>query len=209
MVNVLNSLLIIAGSVEAENITTENGKIKTAQIEDLFIGTGGNVTFGEGATISWAMVSDPPTIPSSAGDVGSLPTNWVGTTYINENGVYTGEIVANQITAGTLSSATINTKDSAGKWTGIYARANHVPESNTMDFGFFYKDYCLLASLGGIFAVPSGQTLVIGSTTSEYYSGDIEVGCDIEVSGDAKFTGDVDFSNANVTGLSSTIATWG
>lgn len=49
----LNAREIVAGSVKAENIDTTTAKISTAKIEDLFIGTGGNVTMGAGAVIAW------------------------------------------------------------------------------------------------------------------------------------------------------------
>lgn len=49
-------------SLEANKITTNLAKIKTAQIENLVVGT--NVTMGPNATIKWAKVEDQPFIPN-------------------------------------------------------------------------------------------------------------------------------------------------
>jgi hypothetical protein len=94
----------------------------------LIVGT--NVTMGAGATITWDPTGASGVIPPTAGevgarpdswtptagDVGALATTWVGTTFINEYGLYTGTINANKINVGTLTGftltgATINVLD--------------------------------------------------------------------------------------------------
>lgn len=93
-------------SAMIENITTDqivagNAKISAAMIETLVVGK--NVQMGENATISWSQVSNKPSIPQTASDVGALPANSPKLTYIDAYGIYTGTINANQITAGTIS----------------------------------------------------------------------------------------------------------
>ncbi len=80
------------GTVLAENIDTTNAKISTAQIEDLIVGN--NVTMGPNATISWSKV-----IGSNAGAVSAWEDSGYAT-YIDNSGVYTGSIYANQIYGG-------------------------------------------------------------------------------------------------------------
>ncbi len=67
----------------------------------------GKITMDSGSSIAWGDVDNPPIIPTTAAEVGALATNWVGTTYINGSGVYTGSIVANQIISGTISAAMV------------------------------------------------------------------------------------------------------
>ena len=75
-------------SVYAENISTLNASISTAQIETLTVGT--NVIMGANATISWDNVTSQPTIPV-------LPS------YIQPT-----EITQTTITQTTIESPTIN-----------------------------------------------------------------------------------------------------
>lgn len=79
---------VYANKIEAKQIDVTEGRITTAQIEDLIVG--GNVTMGPGATISWGNVSGRP-----------------NTTYIDAYGIYTGTVQANQINTAGLSAEKI------------------------------------------------------------------------------------------------------
>lgn len=61
------------------------------------------ITLGANASINWTAMNKP-----SASQVGALATSWVGTTYINAYGLYTGQISASQINTGVLNAALIN-----------------------------------------------------------------------------------------------------
>ena len=100
-INVLDSLNKINGNYLSNNSVGAN-KLK---VNELIVGD--NIQMGPNAYISWNNVSNKPTIPNKASDVGALPTNWVGTTYINSEGVYTGTIVANQINTSNLGAEKI------------------------------------------------------------------------------------------------------
>jgi len=111
LIDLLNAQNIIAGAVKAENIDVTTAKITsaqigsvkaaqidvtdakigTAQIEALTVGT--NVTMGENASISWAKVTNQPSIPDG--------------THIDENGVYTGTVVTDQIDTTGLTAEEI------------------------------------------------------------------------------------------------------
>lgn len=94
--------LVVKGEIDAHalkvkgvNVLTTDDKIKVSAIEDLVVG--GNVKMGPNATISWSNVSNQPWIPTSAAEVGAIPS-----TYIDANGVWTGYINADRITTGQL-----------------------------------------------------------------------------------------------------------
>lgn len=73
---------IYAGTIEANKITVTDGKITTAQIEDLSVG--GNVTMGPTATISWNNVTNQPDL--SGGDqiyVGVTPPEDLSQLWLN------------------------------------------------------------------------------------------------------------------------------
>lgn len=92
-------------SVYATRINTLYGKISTSLIENLVVGS--NVTMGPYATISWANVSNKPTIPATDawGKIDwSIINNKPNTTYIDSNGVYTGTVAADKI-IGTFTLA--------------------------------------------------------------------------------------------------------
>lgn len=87
-------------NVYAKNISTINGKITTAQIENLVVG--GNVTMGPNATISWSKVTNQPDIPKMSLDA------WKASgyaTYIDEYGVYAGTVYADKIEGGVAKLA--------------------------------------------------------------------------------------------------------
>ena len=99
---------VYTGSVTTNQLVAGTAKITTGMIENLVVGT--NVSMGANASISWSNVSNRPTIPTTASDVGALPS-----TYINSEGVWTGKVNANTITTGTLSGDKIN----GGTITGV------------------------------------------------------------------------------------------
>lgn len=113
----INGQEVIAGNflsgtmidkIKANQIDVTTAKITTAQIENLIVGT--NVTMGATATISWAsQVTGKPFIPTTASDVGALSTGSPMLTFISGTGIYTGSLTANQITAGKITSAFIDT----------------------------------------------------------------------------------------------------
>ena len=104
----LTSEGVYTGSVTTNQLVAGTAKITTGMIENLVVGS--NVSMGSNASISWSNVSGRPTIPTTAGEVGALPS-----TYINSEGVWTGKVNANSITAGTMSGDKIN----GGTITGV------------------------------------------------------------------------------------------
>lgn len=156
------STAITGDGIIADVIKSGTLDCSLLNVTNLVVGV--NVAMGSGASISWANVSNKPTIPTTASQVGaradtwlptasqvgarpstwlptaseigarpstwlptalevgarssswlptpsqigSLATTWVGTTYINEAGLYTGKIIANQIVGGTIDGVTIN-----------------------------------------------------------------------------------------------------
>lgn len=91
---------VVADSVEATNITTVNGKIQTAQIEELVVG--GNVTMGQNARISWSHVDDQPTILDDT-DVTTITETTIQTTTVTAQNLNVN--AAN--VSGTLNSASL------------------------------------------------------------------------------------------------------
>lgn len=87
--------------IDPNNLDTETAKIKTAQIEQLEVGS--NVIMGPLATISWNNVQGaPPPYSDQQALSAWLSTGYA--TYITVNGLYTGvvaadKIIGNQITA--------------------------------------------------------------------------------------------------------------
>jgi hypothetical protein len=86
--------------VYATNISALLGKITVAQIEQLEVGT--NVTMGPNASISWSQVSSRPYIPSTAADVGAIPS-----TYIDAYGVFTPMVYASNLYGTAISGKTL------------------------------------------------------------------------------------------------------
>jgi hypothetical protein len=102
----VNALEITAGKVHAEDIDTTNAKIAVGQIEQLIVGA--NVVLGPDATIGWAQVLNPPSIPDSPEDIGALPIASPKLTNITATGIYTGTITASQINTSGLSAEKIH-----------------------------------------------------------------------------------------------------
>ena len=97
----LTSNGVYTGTVATNQLVAGTAKISTALIESLVVGS--NVSMGSNASISWSNVSGKPTIPTTAGEVGALPS-----TYINAEGIWTGKVSASSITTGTMSADKIS-----------------------------------------------------------------------------------------------------
>ncbi|WP_024834144.1 phage tail protein [Ruminiclostridium josui] len=98
-------------NLEANKITTNEAKIKTAQIENLEVG--GNVAMGPNATISWNQVTNQPTIPV-------LPS-YITQTKITSTTVESPIIVGGEIRGGKLTSdSTINVTTDAYIGNNLY-----------------------------------------------------------------------------------------
>lgn len=116
---------IYTGIVKASQINSVYGKITTAQIENLVVGT--NVTMGSNAKIAWANVTGTETVITSdsiktvsvtASNLKVKSANIDGTITadtVKSTWVYAGNISASQITTGSISADRI----SGGTITGI------------------------------------------------------------------------------------------
>ena len=98
---------IYAGNIQADQIDVTNGKIQSAQIEDLVVG--GNVTMGPNATISWSQVTNQPYIPV-------LPS-YIQSTYIDSTNV-----ISPNITGGTITGGSITSDTNIDVWLDVKAR---------------------------------------------------------------------------------------
>lgn len=109
---------VFAGTVFAENIDTTNAKITIAQIEQLIVGD--NVSMGPGAVIGWNNITDIPSLL----DLDEFYT------LIGEDFIVTGDIYANQITAGQFAAARIDTS-------GLFAERLYDPDhsGNYLELG--------------------------------------------------------------------------
>lgn len=97
---------VYAGGITTDQITAGTALIGAALIETLTVGD--NVVMGPDAYISWANVTEQPTIISTADALAA----WVASdyaTYIDEDGIYTGVLGANDvILANSTSTASLN-----------------------------------------------------------------------------------------------------
>jgi len=115
----ITGLLGQFAEIRADCINVENGKIDTAQIETLTVGT--NVAMGTGAVINWNSVTPPTYSQVGAKAAGWTPsisqvTDLAGyLTSITGEGIYTGTLIAQQIYGLLLEAVTIKT----GKIVGI------------------------------------------------------------------------------------------
>ena len=100
--------------INANQIDVLTGKITTAQIENLIVGT--NVTMGSNAFISWNNVTNQPIIPSSYNQLSDIKP----LTYIDGNGIYTGTLTANQINAVEVIASSLITKYNTTTVTNVY-----------------------------------------------------------------------------------------
>ena len=94
--------------------------IRETVVTPTWIGTlgllvGEQIQMGSNATISWGQVTSQPFIPQTASDVGALPSNSQRLTYIDQYGIYTRSIEAEQILAGTLTGFLIKTASTGNR----------------------------------------------------------------------------------------------
>jgi hypothetical protein len=111
--------------ITTDQLVAGSAKITTAMIETLEVGR--NVIMGANASISWSQISGRP-----------------NTTYIDANGIYTGQIRADQITAGyisadriwggTLSGVQINVSTDATVGRNLYVGDQYDSYSNYIRF---------------------------------------------------------------------------
>lgn len=205
---------IAPGTTKINGGLIETGTILAAAIKagELVVGT--NVAMGANAYISWEKVTDAPTIPTTPEDIGALPDVWVGTTYIDAEGIYTGEILANQITAGTMTGFTINSAASGARMemtgSGTGGRLSYLNSSDQKS-GISIEAY---GSYGGAAVAyyagtPLGGITSLGSTYMWLYTltgKKLKIQSDSDMSiksvnGKCYFSGIVDFNGATVDGL--------
>jgi hypothetical protein len=165
-----------------------------------------------GGTIVWGEAGANPPTPL---DVGALPTDWVGTTYIDGTGLYTGTISANKINVGTLTGIDIEGVTITGSVISAMAALNvssNIWESGGgMDYGINFggvvSGYVAPCSIryfqgtsGGDSALniilPTGAQVYIDENMTVEKSvvigvnlsigGDLDVGDDLYVSGNLR-----------------------
>lgn len=128
----VKSTWIYTGRITASQINAAYGKITTAQIENLIVGT--NVTMGSNASISWNNVTNQPNIPKG--------------TYIDANGIYTGNISATQITTGSMSADRISGGTISGVTINVSTNVN-VGKNISMETGGNYINFNAGGSYNG------------------------------------------------------------
>lgn len=134
-------------NLEANKITTNEAKIKTAQIENLEVG--GNVTMGPNATISWNQVTNQPTIPV-------LPS-YITQTKITSTTVESPIIVGGEIRGGKITSdSTINVTTDAHIGRKLYM------DTNTYEDGIYFNTFNPNSK---ITADPGGE-IIFGSSVT-------------------------------------------
>lgn len=123
------------GSISADKIEANSITANEIDVSTLYVGTGG-IAMSPTATISWSQVSSKPFIPDDYTDAEALAA-WRNSgygTYIGSNGIYTGTLLANQITAGiitgdmirggTIIGTNMDTRDGAGH--GVYMQGDNI-----------------------------------------------------------------------------------
>ena len=138
----VNGDLQIAGFIKAKGLVISDGSSLLTPDGTKIAGTkidSNGLTLGTGASIDWTKVNAPnaaqvgarpDTWMPTAADVGALATNWVGTTHIDSNGLYTGTINANQINVGYLTGFTVRTSSGSSRI-----------EMNGTDLTSYYSGY--------------------------------------------------------------------
>ena len=137
---------IYTGLIKAAQLDVSEGKISTAQIEQLVVGQ--NVLMGPNATISWGQITGAPNVPV-------LP-DYIKSTYIDQT-----TIMSPNISAGTITGAWIRTATSGQR----------VEISSTQNLITAYTTDSIYARLMTGFAIPgsissSALTFTDGLTTA-------------------------------------------
>jgi hypothetical protein len=171
--------------VQGKSVLTEDKtKINGNYIDNLVVGV--NVTMGVNATITWGQVSNQPFIPSSAADVGALALDSPQMTYIDQSGVYTGTVVANQMYGGEITGVTINVNTDLRVGNNIYIGDYNSSEYKSLMFN-------LDAWMN---TTPTGGLRI--NTTDK-----LEIPSSVEFTSYVNFTNTsyVDFAGAQVSGI--------
>jgi len=179
---------LLAGKITADQIDVTQGKITTAQIEDLVVG--GNVTMGPNAIISWSKITDKPTIPSQYTDEQALNA-WKNSgyaTWIDANGVYSGAFNGGMFNINPMSDPALESGLTIGGWYNGAWKGEALKVQ--------YKEYGNLGFPGTIVSSLGGVPLVFELATNFDYYVRFRSGSNVS------FRGNVDFTGANVTGLS-------
>ena len=169
------------GTIRANQIDVSQGKITTAQIENLEVGT--NVLMGENAYISWDKVTGTPSIPD-ASYITTITKNTVTTTYVNALNVHAGSVDAENITGTYITGKTIRTA-SSGKRLEMNSAGIISYNSSGQKAGVCIEN-----------APSSGYSKV-----EFYHNGDFVGSIGLNGLGQYGVVGSIDFSNATVTGL--------
>lgn len=126
-IGITNDGSVLADNITANSIITNSFTIGKSGSDYAmsFDGSTGKINFGSGVSMSWADITDTPTIPTSTSELtndsgyitdGDIPTktsdltndsgfiNRATATTITNNAISTASISANQITTGTLSA---------------------------------------------------------------------------------------------------------
>lgn len=120
----------------------------------------GNVTFANSVKLAWTQITGTDGVMTTA-------------TYIDANGIFTGKISANNITAGTISTASIKCE---GKWelnadgSGMLASGN-ISWDKTGKANFTGKIIANSGSIGG-FEIGDGRIGVTATASGESSSAD-------------------------------------
>ena len=120
----------------------------------------GNVTFANSVKLAWTQITGTDGVMTTA-------------TYIDANGIFTGKISANNITAGTISTASIKCE---GKWElnadgcGMLASGN-ISWDKTGKANFTGKIIANSGSIGG-FEIGDGHIGVTATASGESSSAD-------------------------------------
>lgn len=165
-------------NIKTDQLIAGSAKISTALIEDLVVG--GNVQMGADATISWKNVNNQPFIPSTASDVGALPSD----TEIPDDAYIT------RISKNAITTEFINAKDiSAKRIVSNDGNSTFTATSDGVTLNAFSSEQLAIGHDGitGWNIGTAGEPLYIGGKGSSKNW--------------VHFETDVVFTNANVRGL--------
>lgn len=161
----------ISGVLNAEQINLKGTDITAVNGDYFRIGTDGrlyikgSIVMGAGSSISWANVSDKPSIPTRASDIGAKDASYtavgeLGNTYltnITSNGVYTGTVQADKLIGRIATVAsTLKLGDS----------------SASSGQAIIFNSSCSIDNISGTDAM---RLSALGSIILESWSGDVKI----------------------------------